>query len=193
MEELLKNITGRSTFTISRNPKKSNDFLDADRLGMAEIPAPTSVAGDKRPIGDFSNKPGPGNLLPGSTNTKRSKDDVIECESSAALCNARILNTNPKHRNNNQSNSFSDFILNDSNFVLQRKILLQQEKLQKLSIAAFKEKSDSKILSTKGLNIDEGFDDTLDGPNKNQQDNLLTWPQCNPKHQQLYIIIFLFR
>ena len=190
MEELLKNISGRNTFTISRNPNKKNNFLDADKLGIAYIPPPTSVAGDKKPVGDLFGNPQDIQRKSTTTITKRFKDDMIGCESTTMLFNPKNFNLDLKHQNNFRLDSFSNFILQDSNFFLQRKILLQQGKLQKLSMAAFKDKSNSKILSTKGLDFDEGFSSFEEESNKNQQDSLLNWPQCKEIIGILIITIF---
>ena len=78
-------------------------------------------------------------------------------------------------KSNNQKQNFSDFILNDRNFYNQRRILLQQEILQKQTT------NYNPNLSTKGLLEEENLSED---ENNLKEINVSKWPQCK-KHSEL--------
>lgn len=73
---------------------------------------------------------------------------------------------------NNQKQNFSDFIFNDRNFYNQRRILLQQEKLQKQTT------NSNPNLDTKGLLQEENLTERIGDKSTLKEINVSTWPQC---------------
>ncbi len=88
----------------------------------------------------------------------------------------------PEIINNNGSRplkkdgSLSEFISNDRNIYLQRKTLLQQEKLQKQSNASLTAASNTKKLNTMGLLTEDEIGDCIGG--QQMKNNVSLWPQC---------------
>lgn len=70
--------------------------------------------------------------------------------------------------------NFSDFILNDRNFYNQRKILLQQEQLQKQSTSS----TAPSTLNTKGLLQEDGDVGGGGSDSSVKEIDVSTWPQC---------------
>lgn len=151
MEELLKNISTSKTFsTAPRKLKKQDnfDFDDAQRLGINEIPQPTTVPSGKK-----------------TTN-------AAALDNNDQGTNIRFAYPSIFKQDKNNRFSYSEFIAKDRNIYLQRKILLQQENLQKHTAVSWASASNTKKLDTKGLQLE----DELENPLK--REDVTNWPQC---------------
>lgn len=174
MEEILKNISGSKTFSIPCNPKKSREysFYDAERHGMDQVPVPKTGSSEKRP--DFGNK---------TTITNVDKDQA-----------GGHLETNVHSNNHKQYADYADFIKKDKNVWNQRLILLQQERMQKQSMAAWTAATSAKKLNTKGLIVEDEEAGSC-GYKGNEFKDLLDvtkWPQCNNNdNDNLNLVVYL--
>ena len=126
--------------------RHSKKYLDEKYHGIDEIPAPMTGSSGKKP----------------GINIKETSIPVIA---------TTTLGVNLHPANNN----FADFIKNDQNIFNQRRILLQQEKLQKQSIAAFLAATNIKKLNTKGLLRDDSDEDEIKYA---KEADVITWSQC---------------
>ena len=161
MEELLKNVSASKTFSITpRQAKKFNgsecfEFDDAQRHGIDEIPQPTTVpSGRKATTGESDNNEE-------STSAKFAYPSVF------------------KQGKENCRQTYAAFIANDRNIYLQRKFLLQQEKLQKHTAVTWAAASSSKKLNTKGLQLEDEQEELV------KAEDVTNWPQCKKQMETL--------
>lgn len=151
MEEFLKNIPASKTFSITpRQAKKfkENEYYFDDDAQMNGIDGPTTVPSAE----------------PTMTTTKMNYSSDIR------FAYPSLFN---KGKENHHRQSYADFIANDRNIYLQRKILLQQERLQNHTAETWAAAKNTKKLNTKGLQLeDEMVEEAV------KEEDVTKWPQC---------------
>lgn len=151
MEEFLKNIPASKTFSVTtRNPKKfkeTEDFFfdDAQRHGVDEQPQAPSLAG---------------------------RHNLMDKKEQTEIANSYIPLLIHEHK---ATFSYAEFIAKDRNVYHQRKILLQQEKLQNHTAATCAAASNTKNLDTKGLRLEDEPEEPV------KEADVTNWPQCKDK------------
>lgn len=113
--------------------------------------------------------------------TRGQRHGIYEIPTPTAVSSGKKPEINTEQRmtktTNNEMHSFADFVANDRNIFAQRRILLQQEKLQKQTVTALIAASNTKKLNTKGL-LQEEENATVEEVKSNKEIDVTKWPQC---------------
>lgn len=155
MEELLKNVPASKTFSITpRQAKKFKEneyYFYFDDAQMNGVDGPATIPSAE----------------PTMTTTTTTK---MNYSSDIRFAYPSLLN---QGRENHHRQSYADFIANDRSIYLQRKILLQQERLQKHTAETWAAAKNTKKLNTKGLQLeDEMVEEAV------KEEDVTKWPQC---------------
>lgn len=106
----------------------------------------------------------------------------------------KVDENNQKTQQKQQTQNFSDFIKNDRNFFHQRKILLQQEKLQKQFVKNLTNLSTTGLDDVDNNNIRNHKDYKDYKEYKEYKDykeiNVSKWPQCKRKNPKRILLHF---